>query len=291
MRAYLPAYDLRAPETLREALALMADRARRWHPFAGGTDLMVLFDAGSLPEGHYLGLWKLTELRGVHEVGGAFAIGALTTYTDILHDARLAKSLPLLGRAAAETGGVATQNRGTIGGNIANASPAADTPPALLVYDAELEVQSVRGARRVPYDRFHRGYKDMDLAPDELITRIHLPRPRAGGCHYYRKVGTRRAQAISKVCLAAWIDLDPKTRAIRDLRVAVNSVAPMVRRCRHVEDVLRGRACDVAAADAAIDALTHDIAPIDDVRSTAKYRRHVAARLLEEALDSARASA
>ena len=103
MRAYLPAYDLRAPETLREALTLMGDRARRWRPLAGGTDLMVLFDAGTLPEGHYLGLWKLTELRGIHEIGGAFAIGALTTYTDILHDARLARSFPLLGRAAARS--------------------------------------------------------------------------------------------------------------------------------------------------------------------------------------------
>jgi len=290
MRAYLPAYDLHAPETLREALTLMGDRARRWRPLAGGTDLMVLFDAGTLPEGHYLGLWKLTELRGIHEIGGAFAIGALTTYTDILHDARLARSFPLLGRAAAETGGVATQNRGTVGGNIANASPAADTPPALLVYDAELELQSVRGTRRVSYDRFHRGYKDMDLGPDELITRIHLPRPHGVGFHYYRKVGTRRAQAISKVCLAAWIDLDPKARTILDLRVAVNSVAPMVTRCRHVEDALRGRACDTAAAHAAVDALTRDIAPIDDVRSTANYRRHVASRLLEEALESASAS-
>jgi len=280
MRAYLPAYDLRAPETLREALTLLADRARRWRPLAGGTDLMVLFDAGTLPEGHYLGLWKLTELRGIHDLGGAFAVGALTTYTDILHDARLSRVFPLLGRAAAETGGVATQNRGTIGGNIANASPAADTPPALLVYDAELELQSVRGTRRVPYDRFHRGYKDMDLGPDELITRIHLPGRRAGGFHYYRKVGTRRAQAISKVCLAAWIDLDPITRTILDFRVAVNSVAPMVKRCHHVEDVLRGRVCDAGLVSGATSALANDIAPIDDLRSTADYRRAVARNLL-----------
>jgi CO/xanthine dehydrogenase FAD-binding subunit len=291
MRAYLPAYDLRAPETLREALTLMGDRARRWRPLAGGTDLMVLFDAGTLPEGHYLGLWKLTELRGIHEIGGAFAVGALTTYTDILHDARLARSFPLLGRAAAETGGVATQNRGTIGGNIANASPAADTPPALLVYDAELELQSVRGTRRVPYDRFHRGYKDMDLGAGELITRIHLPRPPGVGLHYYRKVGTRRAQAISKVCLAAWIDLDPKARTIRDLRVAVNSVAPMVKRCHHVEDVLRGRVCDAGLVSGATSALANDIAPIDDVRSTARYRQLVTANLLEECLEQAGASA
>ena len=290
MRAYLPAYDLRAPETLREALTLMADRTRVWRPFAGGTDLMVLFDAGKLPEGHYVGLWKLTELRGIHDLGGAFAIGALTTYTDVLNDARLARAFPLLGRAASETGGVATQNRGTLGGNIANASPAADTPPALLVYDAQLELQSIRGTRRIEYDRFHRSYREMDLAPDELITRILLPRPRTSGVHYYRKVGTRRAQAISKVCLAAWIDLDTSSRAIRDVRVAVNSVAPFVTRCHHAEDALRGRVCDAAAITAARDALMRDISPIDDLRSTKKYRQHVAARLLEDALESARAS-
>ncbi len=121
----------------------MADRARRWRPFAGGTDLMVLFDAGTLPEGHYVGLWKLTELRGIHDLGGAFAHWRADDVHGHPRTTRvLARSFPLLGRAAAETGGVATQNRGTIGGNIANASPAADTPPALLVYDAELELQS-----------------------------------------------------------------------------------------------------------------------------------------------------
>ncbi len=287
MRAYLPAYQLRAAETLREALTLISDRAGGWRPFAGGTDLMVLFEAGKLPEGRYVGLWNLHELRGIHDLGEAFAIGALTTYTDVLRDARLTAYWPLLGRAAAETGGIATQNRGTIGGNIANASPAADTPPALLVYDAEIELQSTRGTRRVPYDRFHLGYKQMDLAPDELITRIHLPRPRSDGFHYYRKVGTRRAQAISKVCLAAWIDADTKTRSIRDLRIAINSVAPMVMRCHAVENVLRGRVCDRNVMQEAGAAITKDIAPIDDVRSTAGYRRHVAVKLVEECLERA----
>ena len=126
--------------------------------------------------------------------------------------------------------------------------------------------------------------------PDELIARIHLPRARPGGVHYYRKVGTRRAQAISKVCLAAWIDLDARTDAIRDLRLAVNSIAPTVKRCRHAEDAVRGRVCDAEVVRAATDALAMDVAPIDDVRSTAQYRHHVAARLLEEALESARAS-
>ena len=182
MRAYLPAYDLRAPETLREALALLAARARRWRPFAGGTDLMVLLEAGTLPEGHYLGLWKLTELRGIREIGRRRRDWrADDVHRDPPRARVCARTFPLLGRAAAETGGVATQNRGTIGGNIANASPAADTPPALLVYDAELELQSVARHAARAVRPFHLGYKKMDLAPDELITRIHLPTRAPGG--------------------------------------------------------------------------------------------------------------
>ena len=148
----------------------------------------------------------------------------------------------MLARAAAETGGVATQNRGTLGGNIANASPAADSPPALLVYDAELELISVRGSRRVPYDRFHTGYKKMDLAADEIIRSITIPRGRRGWIESYRKVGTRKAQAISKICFAAAADLDGGV--VRDVRLALGSVAPTVVRCAHAEAALRGRTLD-----------------------------------------------
>ena len=289
MRAYLPAYDLRAPDTLAEALAILASAPGRWRPFAGGTDLMVLLEAGKLPEGQYLGLWKLKELRGINDAGVislGISIGALTTYTEILEHPTLQREFPLLCRAAAETGGVATQNRGTIGGNIANASPAADTPPALLVYDAELEIVSARGTRRVPYDRFHLGYKQMDLAPDELVARIHLPRRAVPWLQHYRKVGTRRAQAISKVCLAAAMHIEGGV--VRDVRIAVNSVSPMVIRARRTEDALRERAIEPLAVRAAQDALSTDIAPIDDIRSTAKYRRGVAIRLLTEWLDEVR---
>jgi CO/xanthine dehydrogenase FAD-binding subunit len=275
MRAYLPAYELRAPETLPEVLSLLAESPGTWRPFAGGTDLMVLFEAGKLPEGKYLGLWKTR-----HD-----SLSALTTYTEVLRSPELQRDFPLLCRAAAETGGVATQNRGTLGGNIANASPAADTPPALLVYDAELELASVRGTRRVPYDRFHLGYKKMDLAPDEIITRIHLPAGRRRTLQYYRKVGTRRAQAISKVCLAVTAEVDESSRTVREIRVAINSVAPTVIRCRRTEDTLGGRALgDPALVTEAQAALAADIAPIDDIRSTARYRAHVAQQLLDEAL-------
>ncbi len=184
----------------------------------------------------------------------------------------------MLTRAAAETGGVATQNRGTLGGNIANGSPAADSPPALLVYDAELELISVRGSRRVPYDRFHTGYKQMDLAADELIRAITIPRGRQGWIESYRKVGTRKAQAISKICFAAAATLDGDV--VRDARLALGSVAPTVVRCVHAEAALRGRTLADEVVAAARQALARDIAPIDDVRSTARYRLRVAENLL-----------
>jgi len=285
MRSFLPAYDLRAPATLAEALALLASDAGGWRPFAGGTDLMVQLEAGTLPEARYVGLWRLAELRGVRDTGDAIEIGALTTYTDVLNSALLQREFPLLGRAAAETGGVATQNRGTIGGNIANASPAADSPPVLLVYDAELELVSARGTRHVAYDTFHLGYKKMDLAPDELIARIRLPRRTPGWKEYYRKVGTRRAQAISKVCVAAAIKMDRSRGMVDDVRIALGSVAPTVVRARSAEAALRERALDRAGIAAAEQALARDITPIDDLPSTARYRLKVAQWMLREWLD------
>jgi len=285
MRSVLREFDLVAPPTLHDALALMAREPGVWRPFAGGTDLMVLLEAGKLPPGRYLSLSRLPELRGIHVDDQSIAIGAMTTYAEVMAAPVLRAECPSLCAAAAETGGVATQNRGTIGGNIANASPAADTPPALLVHDAELEIVSIRGARVVPYERFHLGYKRMDLTPDELIRSIRLARGRGGWIHAWRKVGTRRAQAISKVCLAAALDLDRDT--VRDVRIAVGSVAPTVIRAAGAEASIRGRTLDVASIAGCCEALRREIAPIDDLRSTAAYRSQVAVNLLEQFLASA----
>ncbi len=282
MRSFLPRYSLVAPSSLPEVLALLRMSPPR-RPFAGGTDLMVLLEAGTLPEGEYVGLWNLRELRGIDDSGDAIAIGALTTYTEIARHPLLQTHWPLLCRAAEETGGVATQNRGTIGGNIANASPAADTPPALIVYDAELEIVSSRGTRRVPYDRFHTGYKQMDLGADELIARIHLPKRPGSWRQYYRKVGTRRAQAIAKVCMAVACDITADG-LIDDIRIALGSVAPTVVRARAAEGALRGHGLTDATITAAEAALEREIAPIDDIRSNARYRLRVARALLREAL-------
>jgi CO/xanthine dehydrogenase FAD-binding subunit len=285
-------YELVVPASLREALADLAQHPAG-RPFAGGTDLMVALESGHLPAGRYVSLQHCDELLGIEDgESGEVAIGALTTYTTIRNSERLGREYPLLAAAARETGGLATQNRGTIGGNIANASPAADTPPALLVYDAELEIVSGSGTRRVPYLGFHRGYKKMDLAPGELIARIHLPprtawlsasdRSRSAVKSYYRKVGTRQAQAISKVCLAGTMRLEDG--AVQEVRIAIGSVAPTVIRAAQTEDVLRGQPLDADAITAAERTLRSEIAPIDDIRSTARYRARVAGNLLREFL-------
>ena len=266
-------------------MELIAGEPRDWRPFAGGTDLMVLLEAGKLAHRRYVNIWNLGELREISATGAEISIGALATYTDIRRDATLQREFPLLCRAAEETGGIATQNRGTLGGNIANASPAADSPPALLVYDAELELISAGGMRRVPYLGFHSGYKKMNLRPDELIARIMLPRGRAGWKSYYRKVGTRRAQAISKVCMAAALKL--ADGEITDVRIALGSVAPSVIRAAATENALRGKRLDSTAIAAARASLAAEIAPIDDMRSSARYRSRVAQNLLEEFLQSA----
>ncbi len=295
MRSYIPQFELATPKTLSDALALLAREPGQWKPFAGGTDLMVLLEAGKLAHLRFLNLWKLRELQGIVESREHVTLGALTNYTSVQKNETLQREFPLLCRAAAETGSVATQNRGTLGGNIANASPAADSPPALLVYDAELELVSAGGARWVPYERFHTGYKQMDLAPDELISRIRLPRASINGVgallaapnnpwkHYYRKVGTRRAQAISKVCFAGALRME--SGRIADVRIALGSVAPTPLRCVQTEEFLRANGVlTPAAVQQAQKLLAAEISPIDDFRSTANYRRRVSCNLLAEFL-------
>src|SRR6267143_2268929 len=167
MRAYVPSYRLVSPRKLSEALNMLAKESGGWQPFAGGTDLMVLLEADKLPHNNYLNIWNLPELRGIEVTGSQVTLGALTTYTEIQDHETLRAEFPMLGQAASETGGLAIQNRGTLGGNVVNASPAADSPPALLAYDAELELVSAKGSRWLPYQGFHNGYKQMLIRPEE----------------------------------------------------------------------------------------------------------------------------
>jgi CO/xanthine dehydrogenase FAD-binding subunit len=283
MRSYLPSFALRRTQTLDEALRFLAEQPGRWRPFAGGTDLMVLLAAGMLQHQEFVGIWGIEELRRIVVTDEAISLGALSTFSDVLRHPILHQEFPLLCRAAADTGGIANQNRGTIGGNIANASPAADTPPALLAYDAELDIASTRGRRRVPYGQFHKAYKQMDLGPDELIAGIWLPR-RQGWAQHYRKVGARRAQAISKVCFAGSAKV--QEGHIADVRLAFGSVAPTVIRATAAETIVRGTELNRRTIESAAESLQLQLAPIDDIRSTARYRSRVAVNLLREFLES-----
>jgi CO/xanthine dehydrogenase FAD-binding subunit len=274
---------MEAPRDLASALARLAAGPGAWKPFAGGTDLMVLLEAGKLPPGKYLSIWQLAELRGIEAAVDHITLGALTTYTQVRRDPVLAAEFPLLCRAASETGSIATQNRGTLGGNIANGSPAADSPPALLVYDAELELISSQGSRWVSYNNFHTGYKQSVLQPNELIARIRLPRSKQCWKQHYHKVGTRRAQAISKVCFAGAAKIE--NGHIKDLRIAFGSIAPTPFRALAVESLLRGTKLSPQIILSAREALAREIAPIDDIRSTSRYRSVVAQNLLAEFLE------
>ena len=281
MRSDPREFQLSAPATIEAALDRVSREPRVWQPFAGGTDLMVLFEAGKLQHKQFLSLWRLRELRGISADSQFVTIGALTTYSDILRNSILQDEFPLLCQAASETGGIATQNRGTLGGNIANASPAADSPPALLVYDAEIHLISASGTRRMPYSEFHTGYKKVSMRPDELIHSIRLPRGSKNLRECFRKVGTRRAQAISKVCFAARVETNGNR--VRAARIALGSVAPTVIRCYKTEAALQGGA-NIAEAT---NLLYGEITPIDDMRSTARYRTRVAQNLLEQFLREA----
>src|SRR5712691_4353867 len=278
MRAYIPSYQLFSPATLSEALEILALDSGTWKPFAGGTDLMVLLEAGKLPHKNYLNIWNLPELRGIEVTDTCVSLGALTTYTEVQSHEILRAEFPMLCQAAKETGGIAIQNRGTLGGNIVNASPAADSPPALLAYDAEIELVSKDGERRIPYFKFHTGYKQMDLRPDELLRAIRLPRAPNQLTHYYRKVGTRKAQAISKVCFAAVGSMTEGK--IESVRIAFGSIAPIPFRCVQTENALRNQTIDSVAA--AREALASEISPIGDLRSTRDYRLRVSLNLLED---------
>lgn len=280
MRSRVPFYELVSPRDLPSALEILAREPGVWKPFAGGTDLMVLFEAGKLAQRKFMSIWKLQDLRQIETRPDAIAIGALSTYSDIQRNEVLQREFPLMCRAALETGSIATQNRGTLGGNIANASPAADSPPALLVYDAEIELISGKGTRRLPYRDFHTGYKKMRMRDDELIGRIHLNRSVKQNKQYYRKVGTRRAQAISKICFAAGGSVEGGR--IDDVRIALGSVAPTVLRATETENVLRGEKLSGALLKMAQATLGRELSPIDDMRSTAAYRRRVAQNLLGE---------
>lgn len=274
-------YELVAPKSLSAVVSLLAEQPGQWLPIAGGTDVMVQYAAGKLAPRKLVSLWNLPELRRIGVSDDEISIGSGCTYTDLRRHEVVDREFPLLASAARWTGGIANQNRGTLGGNIVNASPAADSLPALLVYEAELILVCARGERRVRHLDFHTGYKQTLLAADELIRAVCLRRL-AGYLTYARKVGARNAQAISKVCVAALGRVSGDV--IEDVRIAVGSVAPVPMRLQKTEQLLRGKTIDAALLQRACETAMGEVRPIDDIRSTARYRAAVVGNLVAEFL-------
>ena len=288
MRSHPAEFALVAPRTLPAVLSLLAEQPGAWLPIAGGTDVMVQFSAGKLPARKLVSIWNLPELRGIQDSPSAIEIGAGCTYTDLRENKIILREFPLLSSAASWTGGIANQNRGTLGGNIVNASPAADSLPALLVYGAELILISARGERRVPYANFHLGYRKTQLAPDELIRSIRLEKKFSTYFAHARKVGARNAQAIAKVCLAALGRL--ANGVVEDVRLAMGSVAPIPLRLAETERIIAGKRIDSQFSALARKAAAAEVSPIDDIRSSARYRAAVAGNLVAEFLNLLEAS-
>jgi xanthine dehydrogenase small subunit len=269
-----------SPRRLPDAYQLLTDgEGPPWRPIAGGTDLMVQI-TGEIgePPARVLDIWGLDELRGIERDGDALVLGALTTYTEIRRSPLVAEFVPALAECAATIGAAQIQNRGTIGGNVVNASPAGDTLPILLAVGVELVLGSAAGERTIPAGEFWTGYRQTPRRDDELLLRVRFPLARDRQVRF-RKVGTRRAQAISKVVMSlAWNGGDGAPWS--DVRLALGSVAATPVRAPRTESVLEGVGSTREAADRAASVLAEEIHPIDDVRSTADYRRAVASRVL-----------
>ena len=284
MRAHPADYELVAPGALPAVLSLLAVEPGAWLPIAGGTDVMVQYAAGKLPSRKLVSIWNLPELRHIAVLPAEIQVGAGCTYTDLRAHEIVAKEFPLLSSAAAWTGAIANQNRGTLGGNIINASPAADSLPALLVYEAQLMLISARGERRVPYVDFHLDYKKTQLASDELIRAVCLPRRFSGYYAHARKVGPRKVQAIAKVCLAALGRLE--NGIVEDIRLGMGSVAPVPIRLAETERSVKGKRIDATLIKLASQTAAAEVRPIDDIRSTRRYRAAVAGNLVAEFLEA-----
>ena len=267
MKSAITPLTFRRPTSVREALTMLRDEGPLV-PLAGATDLYVALNFGTLSGTRFVDLWPLDPLRRIGMQGDMLSIGALATYTSLIRSRLVRQRVPMLVDAARQIGGVQIQNRGTIGGNIANGSPAGDTLPVLAACEAVVVAWSADDRRRIPFTEFYTGYRASVLRPGELIVAVEIPP--IDGRQWFRKVGTRAAQAISKVVIAG-------VRSDRP-RVSLGSVGPVVMRARHAEAALSaGEGIDSAAR-----ALGHEITPIDDVRSTADYRRVVSQNLLRQ---------
>jgi CO/xanthine dehydrogenase FAD-binding subunit len=271
-----------SPTKLEEVYELLAERGRRAKIIAGGTDLMAALNAKSLAAREFIDIWRLNELRGIEDEGETIRIGALTTYTQLIRSTLIQLSVPALVEASRTIGATQIQNRGTIGGNIVNASPAGDSLPVLSVFDAEVEIGSIRGVRRVSFNNFYTGYRQTVMEPDEILLAVRLRKSKPNERSFFFKVGTRRAQAISKVVMA--VKAGTTGAEINSISIALGSVAPVVIRAFQTESLLTNAILNATIIEQARRTVAQEIAPITDVRSTENYRRTVTGNVLARVL-------
>lgn len=270
------------PTSLDEVYELLAERGRRAKIIAGGTDLMVALNARSLDAEEFIDIWRLNELRGIDDEGEVIRIGALTTYTQLIKSPLVQLSVPALVEASRTIGAIQIQNRGTIGGNIVNASPAGDSLPVLAAFDAELEIGSIRGVRRIGFNNFYTGYRETVMESDEILLALRLRKLKSNERSFFLKVGTRRAQAISKIVMA--VKVGTTGAEIDSISVALGSVAPTVMRAHQTESLLTNAILEETIIEQARRTVSQEIAPITDVRSTEHYRRTVTGNALAKIL-------
>jgi CO/xanthine dehydrogenase FAD-binding subunit len=271
-----------SPKSLAETYSLLDKGREACKIIAGGTDLMVMRTAQPLEEFEYIDIWGLDELRGIRDECDVIRIGALATYTDLIKSDLLRQSIPPLVETSKTIGAIQTQNRGTIGGNIVNASPAGDTLPVLAAFDAELELGTSRGLRLVDFNRFYTGYRETVLEPDEIVLAVRVAKLRDGENSFFYKAGTRRAQSISKVVMAARAII--KDGMIESINIGLGSVAPTVIRARITENLLIKSRLDHELIEESRREISKEIMPITDLRSTEHYRRTVTGNLLSKFL-------
>ena len=281
MKSYVPDFNFETPSSLDEAFKFIN---QGYKPFAGGTDIMVLYETGNLNTTNFVSLETIDELKSITYDNDFLYIGALSTFREIAKNTIIKNEFPLLHLAAKEVGALAIQNRATIGGNIVNASPGADSPPSLLCYDAIIEIISDKKQREIDYHNFHTGYKITALKQDELLSKIILKRNTNNFKCFYRKVGTRNAQSISKVSFA--VNYLFNDNILKDIKLAMGSVNETPIRIMSVESILKNKTITPEIIDFACSELQKTISPIDDIRSTAKYRKKVSSNLLRFFLET-----
>lgn len=277
MRANPAEYTCVKATSLADVLERLSSAPGYWKPLAGGTDLMVMFAAGKLAHKNFVDISHLSEIKKIDVTHNAIVLGGGVTYSQIAENAVIAQEFPNLKKAAMETGAIAIQNQGTLGGNIANASPIADSPPALLTYGAQIFLSSKKSSRTVDYADFHLSYKKTILEDNELITAILLPRKKFD-LHFYWKVGTRKAQAISKVCVSATANFSGMD--VSEIKIALGGVAPTTIRAKNAEKLLDGKSLKSAQKTDLEKAIEADVCAIDDIRSNKAYRTTVTKNLV-----------